>query len=64
VELINSILKKNINPILHSARVGDVRHSRADISKAQNRLNYQVAVDFETGLKRTIEWYLENGGLK
>jgi UDP-glucose 4-epimerase len=64
VELINSILKKNINPILHPARVGDVRHSRADISKAQNRLNYQVAVDFETGLKRTIEWYLENGGLK
>jgi UDP-glucose 4-epimerase len=64
VELINSILKKNIAPILHPARVGDVKHSRADISKAQDRLNYQVQVDFETGLKKTIEWYLENGGLK
>ncbi|MBN2090698.1 SDR family oxidoreductase [candidate division KSB1 bacterium] len=64
VALINKTLNKNIAPILHPARMGDVKHSRADISKAQSRLNYQVQVDFETGLKRTIEWYLGNGGLK
>ncbi len=64
VALINKTLNKNIAPILHPARVGDVKHSCADISKAQSRLNYQVQVDFETGLQKTIEWYLGNGGLK
>jgi nucleoside-diphosphate-sugar epimerase len=38
-------------------RSGDIKHSLADISAAQNNLGYKVLVNFEDGLKRTVEWY-------
>jgi len=38
-------------------RAGDVKHSLADMSRAKQRLGYKVQVDFEEGLRRTIEWY-------
>ncbi|MBN1351821.1 SDR family oxidoreductase [candidate division KSB1 bacterium] len=59
VEMINKILRKDITPIFNDARAGDIKHSRADISKAKELLNYDVIVNFETGLRRTIEWYVE-----
>ena len=38
-------------------RRGDIRHSLADISAAFRVLGYRPKVDFETGLRRTLEWY-------
>jgi UDP-glucose 4-epimerase len=38
-------------------RVGDIKHSLADISRAQQKLKYQPLVGFEEGLRRTVEWY-------
>jgi UDP-glucose 4-epimerase len=38
-------------------RAGDVKHSLADISLADQYLGYEPKVDFEEGLSRTIEWY-------
>jgi len=38
-------------------RAGDVKHSRADISKAEEYLGYKPGVDFEQGLKNTVDWY-------
>jgi UDP-glucose 4-epimerase len=38
-------------------RGGDIKHSLADISKAESALGYKPAVDFEEGLRRTVEWY-------
>ncbi len=38
-------------------RVGDVKHSLADVTKAKALLGYEPVVDFETGLKPTVEWY-------
>jgi UDP-glucose 4-epimerase len=38
-------------------RAGDVKHSRADISKAEKHLGYKPRVNFEQGLKNTVEWY-------
>src|SRR6266852_4353770 len=38
-------------------RAGDVKHSLADISRAEQFLGYKPKVDFEEGLSRTIEWY-------
>jgi nucleoside-diphosphate-sugar epimerase len=43
-------------------RKGDVRHSLADISAARRLLGYRPRVDFETGLRRTVEWYREASG--
>jgi UDP-glucose 4-epimerase len=57
VREINSILGTSIEPIFAAPRAGDVRHSLADISAAQQKLNYKVAIDFKEGLRRTIEWY-------
>src|ERR1700757_4755880 len=40
-------------------RGGDIKHSLADISKAEAALGYKPKVDFEEGLRRTVEWYRE-----
>lgn len=48
-------------PKYGSDREGDVKHSLADISKAEAGLGYKVLVDFEEGLRRTVEWYRESG---
>src|SRR6202522_964943 len=40
-----------------SERGGDIKHSLADISQAQKHLKYKVLVNFEEGLRRTVEWY-------
>jgi len=38
-------------------RTGDIKHSLADISRAQQKLGYRPLVNFEEGLRRTVEWY-------
>ena len=42
-------------------REGDVKHSLADISRAEAALGYKPLVNFEEGLRRTVEWYRESG---
>ncbi len=37
-------------------RPGDVRHTWSDIKKARRELGYSPEVDFEEGLRRTVEW--------
>jgi UDP-glucose 4-epimerase len=39
------------------ARVGDVRHSLADITMARELLGYESKVDLREGLQRTLEWW-------
>jgi len=38
-------------------RAGDVKHSLADLSRAEKHLGYKPQVTFEEGLRRTIDWY-------
>jgi UDP-glucose 4-epimerase len=38
-------------------RSGDIKHSLADTTQAQKHLGYKVLVNFEEGLRRTVEWY-------
>ncbi len=38
-------------------RPGDVRHTCADTSRARRLLGYHPRVDFEEGLKRTVQWF-------
>src|ERR1700687_747696 len=42
-------------------RAGDIKHSLADITQAQTHLGYKVLVNFEDGLRRTVEWYKSEG---
>jgi UDP-glucose 4-epimerase len=38
-------------------RAGDVKHSLADLSRAEKHLGYRPVVEFADGLRRTVEWY-------
>lgn len=49
-----------IVPIFGPNRIGDVKHSKASISKARELLGYTPVCTFEDGLKKTIYWYLTN----
>jgi UDP-N-acetylglucosamine/UDP-N-acetylgalactosamine 4-epimerase len=57
VEAINKILGKNIKPQLLPVRAGDVFRTNASIEKIKNVLNFNPAVDFETGLLKTITYF-------
>jgi len=36
-----------------------VKHSLADLSRTEKHLGYKPTVDFEEGLRRTVDWYRE-----
>ena len=38
-------------------RSGDVKHSLADLTRSEKHLGYKPKVDFEEGLRRTVDWY-------
>jgi UDP-glucose 4-epimerase len=57
IALLNELLGINIQPEFQAARAGDVRDSMADISLAQELLNYRPQIDFATGLQRCIDFY-------
>ncbi len=56
-ESIKQILHKDISPIHEDFRPGDIRHSFADITKAQKLLKYEPKISFDEGLQETILWY-------
>ena len=55
---IGALLGKEAAPQYLPARAGDVKHSLADISKARRLLNYADTVNLDTGLRRTVEWFV------
>ena len=60
-EKILNLMGKNESSIKHvEDRKGhDLRYS-VDITKISNELGYEPKVNWETGLKETVEWYLAN----
>lgn len=53
---INSILGCEVKPIFDSPKIGEIKHSLADITKANKLLGYSPEIDFEEGLRRIIRW--------
>ncbi len=60
VEKINTVLRTSIKPEYKEERRGDVKHSLANISKAEQLLGYKPIVSFDEGLVKTIEFYKNN----
>jgi len=60
VAQLNGILGTTVEPIYEKSRVGDIKHSLADISRARADLKYTPSVHFEQGLRMTVDWYREN----
>jgi UDP-glucose 4-epimerase len=54
---INRVLGTNFEPEFQPVRAGDVRESLADITMARQVLGFEPTVDFDEGLKRSIEYY-------
>lgn len=57
VAALNRILGTNLAPQHGPPRPGDVRFSKADISRTRARLGYEPTVSFLEGLQRTVAWY-------
>ncbi|PIC63993.1 LPS biosynthesis protein WbpP [Sporosarcina sp. P13] len=53
-------LGKEIQPIFGPDRLGDIKHSNADITKAREMLHYNPKWNFEQGIFEALEWYREN----
>ena len=45
-------------PVYRDFRAGDVRHSQADIGKAQRLLGYAPQFDIQVGLAQAMPWYI------
>ncbi|PRD25262.1 UNVERIFIED_CONTAM: wbgU [Trichonephila clavipes] len=58
----NSLAKNGVvyakGAVYRDYRVGDVRHSQADISKASRLLGYEPKVDINNGIDRAMPWYV------
>jgi len=57
LETLQDIAGVRVEPEFAPPRPGDVRHSRADVSKARALLDFSAQVPFAEGLKRTFDWY-------
>ena len=63
-QLLQPMTSYRGKPKYEDERAGDIKHSLADISKAEAGLGYKPKVDFEDGLRRTVEWYRGSGAAK
>jgi UDP-glucose 4-epimerase len=59
IAILNEIMDAHVTPVHTDPRSGDVRHSLADVTAAQEALGYRADVDFGEGLRRTVGWYRE-----
>ena len=59
---INRVLGTDVQSVFEDARLGDVKHSLADISKAERLLGYRPTLLFSEGLAHTIRYMQENPG--
>jgi UDP-glucose 4-epimerase len=56
-KLLQGLTSYSGSPIYGAERGGDIKHSLADISAAEQHLGYKPKVNFEDGLRRTVDWY-------
>lgn len=60
IKLLSDFTGKKIEVIYGPERKGDVRHSKADISKITTDLNFHPDVKFKDGIKLVYNWYLNS----
>ena len=54
---LNSEAGTDLQPVFGPERLGDVKHSLADITKARKLLGYEPDIAVAEGLSRTFAWY-------
>ncbi len=53
--MLAGIVGTSLTPVHETARPGDIRHSRADITVARTLLGFEPRVGVEEGLRRTVQ---------
>ena len=61
---LKKIIGSDVEPIYQEGRMGDVRDSQADITKAGRLLGYRPAVTLEEGLRQTVAWFETANGTR
>jgi UDP-glucose 4-epimerase len=61
VAAINRVLGTNLEPRFEPARAGDIKDSQASLARIEAVLGYAPVVDFEEGLRRTLNATLAPG---
>ena len=59
-EELKKIMGKDIESVHGSRRPGDVDRTYADVSKMKKMLKLDMRVDFKEGLKKTVEWFVND----
>jgi nucleoside-diphosphate-sugar epimerase len=54
---VREIAGSALEPRFAEAKQGDVRHSRASIRRARDRMGFEPAWSFRQGLEVTVDWY-------
>ena len=54
---IGELVGSEIRPVYAAPRIGDVKHSQADISLARERLGYEPTTSLQEGLRRCVDFY-------
>lgn len=62
LDLLNRLFGTDLRPVHTDPRPGDIRESLADISQARAMLGYEPTIDFEEGLRRSIDYYRQLAG--
>lgn len=57
IDLSVSGAKEVIPPLFADFRVGDIKHSKADISLIKERLGFEPGIKVKEGLGLVVEWY-------
>lgn len=60
LDTLNELLGTRIEPEFAAPRAGDIKHSVADISRAQRLIGYEPRIGFRAGLSHAIAWYRES----
>jgi UDP-glucose 4-epimerase len=63
IDVLNRLLGTRLAPEHRPPRPGDVRESMADITLARTLLGYEPKVDFEQGLRQSIDYYRSIAGV-
>ena len=56
-DMLRDIAGSDMEPKFADPRPGDVKHSHADIAKANYYLGYEPETDVASGLRQAFEWY-------
>jgi nucleoside-diphosphate-sugar epimerase len=53
--------KEHLENVYADARLGDIRHSTAEIGKAKRVLGFHPRISLEEGLVKLVDWFKKSG---